>query len=144
MSALATDFDDWLVRTFSSVGAFTVLIVLVEIGACSVTLLRSSYLHVVGDEIRWPEMAHLFDGSGAAWSGVAFFRADRTGLIDDSLASQRLGALVRHLEKDRALLNEGEFFNALGLRLKLEEIKLRIRPRQATRIVLGRPMRQTR
>jgi hypothetical protein len=123
-AALATDFDDWLVGAFARVGAFTVLIVLVEIGASSVTLLRSSYLHVVGDEIRWPEMAHLFDSSGAAWSGAAFFQADRAGLIDDALAKQRLGALARHLEKDRALLNEGEFFSALGLRLKLEEIKL--------------------
>ncbi len=121
---IATDFDDWLVRTFASVGAFTMLIVLVEIGELSVTLLRSSYLHVIGDETRWPDMTRLFDGSGAAWSGAAFFRADRSGLIADALARQRLAALVRQLEKDRSLLNEGEFFNALGLRLKLEEIKL--------------------
>jgi hypothetical protein len=120
--AHGADFDDWLIRTFARVGAFTVLIVLVEIGESSVALLRSSYLHVVGDEARWSDMARLFAGSGAAWNGAAFFQADRTGLIDDTLAKQRLRALVRHLENDRALLNEGEFFNALGLRLNLKEI----------------------
>ncbi len=118
----ATDFDDWLARTFRRVGAFTMLIVLVEIGETSVALLRASYLHVIGDETSWPEMARLFAGSGAAWNGAAFFQADRAGLISDALAKARLGSLVRRLEKDRTLLNEGEFFNAQGFRLKLEEI----------------------
>ena len=31
--ACTTDFDDWLVETFTRVGSFTMLIVLVEIGA---------------------------------------------------------------------------------------------------------------
>jgi hypothetical protein len=121
-AACATDFDDWMVRTFGRVGAFTVLIVLVEINATSVALLLSSHLHVIGDETRWPDMARLFDGSGAAWSGAAFFRADVGGLIDDGLASHRLRSLARHLERDRSILNDGEFFDARGLRLKLEEI----------------------
>jgi hypothetical protein len=122
-SPRAGDFDDWLARTFRRVGAFTLLIVLVDIGETSVGLLRASYLHVVGDETSWPEMARLFAGSGAAWNGAAFFQADPEGLISDALAKARLDSLVRRLEKDRTLLNEGEFFNAQGLRLKLEEIK---------------------
>jgi len=118
----ATDFDDWLAATFSRVGAFTMLIVLVEIGDTSVALLRSSYLHVIGDETGWPDMARLFAGSGAAWNGAAFFQADRTGLVDDATAKRRLAALARHLEKDRAILRDGEFFDARGLRLKIEEV----------------------
>src|SRR5579859_7439744 len=118
----ATDFDDWLVQTFGRVGSFTMLIVLVEIGETSVGLLRSSHLHVIGDETRWPEMVSLFDGSGAAWNGAAFFQADREGLVNDAVARQRLASLVRHLEKDRSILNQGEFFDARGLRLKIEEI----------------------
>jgi hypothetical protein len=121
----ATDFDDWLVRTFARVSAFTMLIVLVEIGETSVGLLRSSYLHVIGDETRWPDMVRLFAGSGAAWNGAAFFQADRAGLIGDRIAQQRLASLVQHLEKDRSILNDGEFFDARGLRLKLEEIAAR-------------------
>jgi hypothetical protein len=122
-AARATDFDDWLVETFGRVGAFTMLIVLVEIGETSVALLRSSHLHAIGDETRWPEMARLFAGSGAPWNGAAFFRADRNGLVDDATARRRLAALVRQLERDRSILREGEFFDARGLRLKIEAIE---------------------
>ena len=117
----ATDFDDWLVETFGRVGAFTMLIVLVEIGESSVALLRSSYLHVIGDEARWPDMARLFAGSGSSWNGAAFFQADRMGLLDDATAKRRLASLARHLEKDRSILSHGEFFDTRGLRLKIEE-----------------------
>jgi hypothetical protein len=121
-AAPATDFDDWLIQTFGRVGAFTMLIVLVEIGETSVALLRSSHLHVIGDESRWSDMAPLFAGSGAPWNGAAFFLADRAGLVDDATAKRRLASLVRHLEKDRSILNDGEFFDARGLRLMIDEV----------------------
>lgn len=47
-----TDFDDWVVSTYRDVGSFTMLFVLLRIGDTSVDLLRSAYLHVVGDELR--------------------------------------------------------------------------------------------
>jgi hypothetical protein len=118
----ATDFDDWLIQTFGRVGAFTMLIVLVEIGETSVALLRSSHLHVIGDESRWSDMVRLFAGSSAPWNGAAFFQADRVGLVDDATAKRRLASLVRHLEKDRSILNDGAFFDARGLRLRVEEV----------------------
>jgi hypothetical protein len=121
-AACATDFDDWLVKTFGRVGSFTMLIVLVEIGETSVALLRSSYLHVIGDESRWPDMVRLIAGSGAAWNGAAFFQADRMGLVGDATAKRRLASLVRHLERDRSILSDGEFFDARGVRLKIEEV----------------------
>jgi hypothetical protein len=117
-----TDVDDWLVDTFDRVGAFTMLIVLVEIRETTVALLRSSYLHVVGDETRWPEIAGLLNASGEAWNGAAFFQADRAGLVVDVVAKRRLAALTRRLQEDRSLLKESEFFNARGLRLRIEEI----------------------
>ncbi len=121
-AAADTDFDDWLIETFARVGSFTMLIVLVGIEDASVSLLRSSYLHVIGDETRWHDMARLFAASGADWNGAAFFQADRDGLIGDALARRRLATLTQHLERDRKILNDGHFFNAQGLRLKLEEI----------------------
>jgi hypothetical protein len=117
-----TDFDDWLVQTFGRAGPFTMLIVLVEIGETSVALLGSSYLHVIGDEARWPDMVRLFTRSGSAWNGAAFFQADRKGLVDDATAKRRLASLARHLRKNRSILNDGEFFDARGLRLRLEEV----------------------
>ncbi|MBY0383321.1 MAG: hypothetical protein K2W78_15550 [Xanthobacteraceae bacterium] len=121
MTERTTDFDDWLVETFASVGSFTMLIVLVEIGETSVSLLASSYLHIIGDETRWADMTELLAAAGAEWNGAVFYRADKDGLIDDTLARQRLQSLTRHLEGDRSLIKHGEFFDRRGLRMKIEE-----------------------
>ncbi|THD58226.1 hypothetical protein [Phenylobacterium sp.] len=118
----ATDFDEWLVETFARVGEFTVLIVLVEIGETTAGLLRSSYLHVIGDETRWPDIVEMFAGAGTAWNGAAFYQADRAGLVRDQVARHRLQSLMRHLEADRSLLKHADFFDPRGLRLKIEEI----------------------
>jgi hypothetical protein len=118
----ATDFDEWLAETFARVGAFTMLIVLVEIGETSATPLRSSYLHVIGDDTRWPDIVRLCADARAAWNGAAFFQADRAGLVRDPVARYRLESLMRHLESDRSLLKHSEFFDVRGLRLKIEEI----------------------
>ena len=64
----------------------------------------------------------MLDGAGVAWGGAAFFQADREGLITDADAKLRLASLVRHLNEDRSILNDGEFFDRRGLRLQLEEI----------------------
>jgi hypothetical protein len=121
-AACTTDFDDWLVGTFARIGSFTMLIVLVEIGETSISLVASSYLHIIGDETRWADMVDLLAASGADWNGAAFFQGDRGGLIDDATARQRLLSLTRHLETDRSILKHGECFNAQGLRMKIDEI----------------------
>jgi hypothetical protein len=118
----ATDFDEWLARTFAATDGFTMLIVLVEIGETTIEPLGSSYLHVIGDETRWPDIVRMFESSGVDWNGAAFFQADRAGLVADPVARQRLQSLVRHLKGDRSLFKHSELFDARGLRLKIEEI----------------------
>lgn len=118
-----TDFDDWLLATYAEAGSFTVLFVLVRIAETTVEPLRSAHLHVVGNETRWPDMLALFAGAGVAWSGAVFFRAGREGLVEDREAKARLAALTRKLHEDRSLIRDGDFFNADGLRLRLEELK---------------------
>ena len=122
MADWSTDFDEWLVETFARTGAFTALIVLVEIGETTAAPLASSYLHVIGDETRWPDMVDLLAGAGTAWNGAAFYQADRGGLVTDAVARQRLQDLMRHLEGDRSLLKHAEFFNRQGLWLKIEAV----------------------
>ena len=122
-SANETDFDDWILSAFAETGPFTMLFVLLRVEGIRIDLLRSAYLHVVGDELRWPDMVHLFGGAGVDWSGVVFFRAGREGLVDDPQAKARLSSLVRKLHEDRLLIRDGEFFNCAGLRLAVEEIK---------------------
>lgn len=121
--AAETDFDDWLIATYGEVGSFTVLFVLLRIAETTVEPLRAAWLHVVGDETRWPEMVALFQGAGVPWSAAVFFRAGREGLVEDREARSRLAALTRKLHEDRSLIREGEFFNAEGMRLQLEEMK---------------------
>lgn len=116
-----TDFDDWLQATFDETQGFTVLIVLVGIGGGRIDLLKSAHLHVIGDEIRWPDMAGYLDGSGVFWDAVALFRAGREGLVADDVARDRLDQLVRALNGDRTLIRDGEFFNRDGLRLRLDD-----------------------
>lgn len=116
-----TDFDAWLSATIAATEGFTMLIVLVAASDGRIDLLKSAHLHVIGDEMSWPEMAAYFDGSGAEWNAVALFRADRDGLVADSLAQERLDALMRALRGDRGLIREGAFFNRDGLTLRLDE-----------------------
>jgi hypothetical protein len=118
-----TDFDDWVIDTYAETGSFTMLFILVSITETRVELLRSAYLHVVGDELRWPDMLKVFKGAGVKWSGVVFYRAGREGLVEDTEAKARLSSLVRKLDEDRSLIRDGEFFNDDGLRLMIEEIK---------------------
>ncbi|WP_424139031.1 hypothetical protein [Roseomonas chloroacetimidivorans] len=118
-----TDFDDWILATYGEAGSFTMLFVLVRITETTVEPLRSAYLHVVGNETRWPDMVRLFESAGVNWSGAVFFRAGREGLVRDEEAKARLGSLMRKLYEDRSLIREGEFFNADGLRLRIEEMK---------------------
>jgi hypothetical protein len=118
-----TDFDDWVIETYADAGSFTMIFILVAITETKVELLRSAYLHVVGDELRWPEMKNVFKGAGVNWSGAVFYRAGREGLVEDGQAKSRLASLVRKLDEDRSLIRDGEFFNADGLRLTIEEIK---------------------
>lgn len=116
-----TDFDDWLLATFAETQGFTMLIVLVGIGDGRVDPLRSAHLHVIGDQIRWPQMADHLDGSGVAWDGVVLFRAGREGHVADDVARDRLDQLVRAMNGDRTLIRDGDFFNRDGLRLRLDD-----------------------
>ncbi len=118
-----TDFDDWLIDTYAETEGFTMLFVLLRVAETTVEPLRAAWLHVVGDETRWADMAAQFIGAGVEWSAVVFYRAGREGLVPDAEARARLGALTRKLHEDRTLIREGEFFNRDGLRLRLEDMK---------------------
>lgn len=121
IAPIDTDFDEWLAATHGELGDFTMLFVLMRITETTVEPLRGAWLHVVGDETRWPEMTALFAGAGVSWSAAVFYRAGREGLVPDAEARARLNALTCKLHEDRTLIRDGEFFNAEGLRLRLED-----------------------
>jgi len=121
----ATEFDRWLREEFRAEGAFTALVVLVEIAGARVNMLCSTYVHVIGDEVDWGEIVVLFAGSGVDWDGAAFFpeRAQHEGPLDNPTARLRLKALEARLDDDRLALNEGFFFDKWGRRMKIEEVE---------------------
>lgn len=122
MSQPATEFDTWLRERYRDGGAFTALIVLVSIGELSVDLLRSTHLHVIGDEIGWDEIVRMFESAGVPWNGVVFTEASGPdGLVLDDDSKRQLADLVRRLNEDRLVLNDGHFFDRVGRRLRIAE-----------------------
>lgn len=121
-----TDFDRWLADEFTKTGAFTALAVLVEITESRVTPLCSTYFNVIGDEIDWGEITVLFAGAGREWDGASFYplTASDGGPLDNPNARLRLRELESRLDGDPLVLNEGNFFDKWGRRLKVEEVSL--------------------
>jgi hypothetical protein len=118
---LGTDFDRWLGKLFRK-GPFTALIVLVRIAPPKVEPLRSTFVHVVGDEIDWGDIVLMLRGAGTSWDGAAFFptRDADGGLVPDETARARLRELEGALRENRLVLNEGAFFDVWGRNLKVE------------------------
>jgi hypothetical protein len=118
------DFNDWIVAEFANRGAFTALVVLVEIGERSVTPLASTYLNVIGAETEWLEIMALFAVAGIHWDGASFFpaTAPEGGPLDNAAARVRLSEIESRVKAERLALNEGFFFDRQGQRIMVEEI----------------------
>lgn len=118
------EFEHWLKREYEDGGSFTALVVLVSIGETTVTPLCSTYVNVIGTEVEWSDLVVMFAGAGQEWDGAAFFpRRDKLGRpLDNPTARIFLRELEGRLDEDRLVLNEGEFFDAWGRRMKIEEI----------------------
>ncbi len=118
-----TDFEEWLRRAFATQGCFTTLVVLVWIGETRVGTLASTYFNIIGDDTNWSEIVALFDGAGQDWNGAAFFPVfDAKGLLERAKAHSCLRQIEERVRVDRLVLNEGEFFDKLGRRLKIDEV----------------------
>ena len=117
------DFDEWILDEFRERGAFTALVILVEIGARSVTPVTSTYLNVIGNEINWLEIAALFAGAGVHWDGASFYpvTAPDGGPLDNASARIGLRAIEARVKAERLALNDGFFFDRHGRRMMVEE-----------------------
>jgi hypothetical protein len=120
----ATDFDRWVADEFAETGAFTALVILVEIAEPAVVPLCSTYFNVIGDEVDWGEITILFAGSGRDWGGACFFPVTGgDGPLDNPTARLRLRELEARVDENRLVLNEGHFFDKCGRRLEVEEMR---------------------
>jgi hypothetical protein len=118
---MAQHFDEWVRQEFRN-GPFTVLIMLVQIGAESVEPVASSFLHVIGDDIDWMAMKAMLDQAPHEWQGAAFFpvRLAEPGPISGELARLKLMDLKEKITADRLELNKGGFFDSLGRLIQIE------------------------
>jgi hypothetical protein len=122
----ATDFDLWLAAEFAQTGVFTSLVVLVSITEIKVLPLCSTYFNVIGTETDWSDIVILFAGAGYEWDGASFFPVTGPdgGPLDNPTAHVRLRELESRLDANPLVLNEGNFFDKWGRRLKVEETEL--------------------
>jgi hypothetical protein len=119
-----TEFDAWLAEMVQKHGEFTVLVILTSIGERSVVPLCSTYLHVIGDEVGWEDIRAMFETSRQNWDGAAFFptKAGDGGPVDTPTARVRLAELEAKVKADRMVLNEGNFFDVEGRKIKIDPV----------------------
>jgi len=115
-------FDDWVVKEYRRTNGFTALILLVSTANLGVVPLRSTFTHMIGDEIDWHQFSMLMRGAGVAWDGVLIMPvSDKDGgPIEDHRAEEELRALEERVNEDRMVVNEGHFFDNWGRRMKVE------------------------
>lgn len=116
-------FEDWVAYEYERTRGFTALIVLVSIGNLEVLPLRSTFLHVIGDELDWLAFAEAMRGAGVKWDGVVILTLsdEDGGPVEDSKARLALRDLDKRIVEDRLVINEGHFFDKWGRRMKIEE-----------------------
>ena len=119
-----TAFDRWLIETLDRERPFTMFLVLMAEAPATIVPIRSSYLHVIGPDIRWNELVALIGEPDASWHSVAVFAATaRTGgPMPDVEARQRLASLEAAVIRDRMTVRKGELFDTRGRKLDLSPL----------------------
>lgn len=120
---MKTDFEQWLAAQFAETGAFTIFIVLVRIGGDKVVPVKSSYAHLIGDDMPWPGMRGLLDSARTPWDGVAFFvgLGHEGGPLPDTVAAAKLKQVEADVKADPLAFNRGMFFDREGRHLRIDE-----------------------
>lgn len=120
---MKTDFEHWLAAQFADTGPFTIFILLVRITASNAVPLRSSYAHLIGNEMTWQKMRTLLESARVPWDGVAFFvgLGHEGGPLPDPVAARKLNEVEADVKADPLVLNRGLFFDREGRQLRIEE-----------------------
>ncbi|TAJ27077.1 MAG: hypothetical protein EPO67_17765 [Reyranella sp.] len=120
---MKSDFEHWLAAQFADTGPFTVFIVLVRMSDSDAIPLKSSYAHLIGDEMTWREMRELLDSARTPWDSVAFFvgLGHAGGPLPDEAAARKLKEVEADVKADPLAFNRGMFFDREGRHLRIDE-----------------------
>lgn len=118
---IPTAFDLWLTSTLDREGPFTMFLILMADEPTTIVPIRSSYVHVIGPDIRWDQLATMIAEADVEWHSVATFaaKAPQGGPIPDVEARSRLASLQAAVIKDRLTVRKGELFDRQGRKLEL-------------------------
>jgi hypothetical protein len=121
---MRSDFEHWLAAQFAETGPFTLFIVLVRIGGDEVEAVKSSYAHMIGDDMPWRQMRGLLDSARTSWDGVGFFvgLGQEGGPLPDAAATRKLREVEADVKADPLALNRGRFFDREGRHLRVDEV----------------------
>lgn len=125
-SAKGRDFETWIATEYARRRGFTALILLLSIKDDACAPVSCSYVHVIGDEVRWRDMKTMLDASGRAWDGFAVFAeaAPGGGPVIDLVAKARLQERIDEVTVNRMVLNESGFFDTQGRAIRIDPIEV--------------------
>lgn len=120
-----SDFSGWIRTRFRERGAFTALIVLIDIAGAKVEPVASTYAHVIGDEMPWRDMKRMLDSGKRKWNAVVIFPAalEGGGPLDNDSARETLRKVEEKVLTNRLAINDGHFFDARGRRMTIDEVE---------------------
>lgn len=119
------EFERWITEQYAATHGFTALILLLTLGD-KVDLISCSYVHVIGDEVRWGDMKTMLDASGRKWDAFVIFPESPPGggPLIDLVAKARLQERIDEVTANRMVLNDAGFFDTRGRHIRIDPVEL--------------------
>ena len=120
------EFERWIVEQYAATNGFTALILLINLGSDKVDLISCSYVHVIGDEVRWKDMKNMLDAARLKWDAFAVFPESPPGggPLIDLVAKARLQERIDEVTVNRMVLNDAGFFDTHGRHIRIDPVEL--------------------
>jgi hypothetical protein len=125
-SSKGTEFESWIVEQYAATNGFTALILLLVLGGDKVDMISCSYVHVIGDDVRWRDMKSMLDASRRKWDAFVVFPESPPGggPLIDLVAKARLQERIDEVTVNRMILNDAGFFDTSGRHIRIDPFEV--------------------